>query len=81
MDTNTTTHDRLRRILDYIGTHLDEDLGAAALARRCRLGTGRFTRMFSAAIGVPPHRYVAHKRLEQARRLLLESGLPLAGFP
>jgi AraC family transcriptional regulator len=60
-----------RRLLAYIETHLDGDLGTRALARACRLDPEQFTQLFSATVGIPPHRYVAHKRLERARRRLL----------
>nr|WP_314545469.1 hypothetical protein [uncultured Massilia sp.] len=62
-----------RRMLDYIDTHLDADLRTPTLARACRLDVDRFTQSFSEAVGIPPHRYVAHKRLERARRRLLMS--------
>lgn len=68
---------RLRRTLDYIDAHLDDDLSVDALARECCLSAYHFTRMFSAAVGVPPHRYVARKRIEKAKRLLAEGELPL----
>jgi AraC family transcriptional regulator len=60
-------------VLDYIETHLDGDLGTRALARAAGLDPDRFTQLFSAAVGIPPHRYVACKRLERARRQLLMS--------
>lgn len=62
-----------QRVLDYIATHLDDDLGTRALARAACLDPDRFTQLFSAAVGIPPHRYVACKRLERARRQLLMS--------
>lgn len=62
-----------RRLLDYIDTDLDADLGTRTLARACRLDVDRFTQLFSEAVGIPPHRYVAHKRLARARRRLLMS--------
>lgn len=62
-----------RRMLDYIDAHLDADLATRRLARACRLDVDRFTQLFSEAVGIPPHRYVAHKRLERARRGLLMS--------
>ena len=68
---------RLRRTLDYIDVHLDDDLSVDALARECCLSAYHFTRMFSAAVGMPPHRYVARKRIEKAKRLLAEGALPL----
>lgn len=68
---------RLRLALAYIDGHLDGELGPAALARHCGLSARRLLRAFSAAVGVPLHRYVAHKRLERARERLLAGKLVL----
>jgi AraC family transcriptional regulator len=68
---------RLRRTLDYIDAHLDDDISVDVLARQCYLSAYHFTRMFSAATGMPPYRYVARLRLEKAKRLLMQGQLPL----
>jgi AraC family transcriptional regulator len=52
-------HVRLRRVLDYISAHLADEITLADLARVAGLSTFHFARMFTLAIGVPPHRYLS----------------------
>lgn len=60
----------LREIQQWIADHPDEDLSVEALAHRANLSPRQFTRSFSSETGITPGRYVAHTRLETARRLL-----------
>jgi AraC family transcriptional regulator len=69
---------RLRRVLDHIDQHLEEELTVAALAELAHLSLFHFTRMFTAAVGVPPHRYVSRRRLEHAKAMLAVGKLPLS---
>jgi AraC family transcriptional regulator len=68
---------RLRRVLDYIDVHLNDEITVDELARQCCLSVYHFIRMFSAAVGMPPYRYVAKLRMENAKRLLVQGSLPL----
>jgi AraC family transcriptional regulator len=61
---------RLRRVLDYIAAHLDQDLSLAALAKTAGLSPHYFVELFRQRMGTPPHRYVVEQRIERARRLL-----------
>jgi AraC family transcriptional regulator len=61
---------RLRRVLAYIEDHLAEDITVADLANVACLSIFHFTRAFSAAMGVPPHRYVSQRRLESAKVMI-----------
>jgi AraC family transcriptional regulator len=69
---------RLRRVLDYIEHHLEEEITVASLAGQAHLSAFHFTRMFTAAIGVSPHRYVSRRRLENAMAMLADGSLPLS---
>ncbi len=69
---------RLRRVLDYIAHHLDEEISVADLAKVACLSIFHFTRMFAASVGMPPHRYVSRQRLEHAMTLLACGKLPLS---
>jgi AraC family transcriptional regulator len=69
---------RMRRVLDYIDHHLEEEFTVSDLAREARLSPFHFARMFAAAIGMPPHRYVSSRRLEAAMRMLAAGKLPLS---
>jgi AraC family transcriptional regulator len=61
---------RLRRVLGYIEEHLEQDITVADLADVACLSLFHFTRAFAAAMGVPPHRYVSEKRLENAKSMI-----------
>jgi AraC family transcriptional regulator len=69
---------RLRRVLDHIAVHLDEEISLADLAGVACLSTFHFARMFSLTIGVPPRRYVSRMRLEKAMAEIVAGELPLA---
>lgn len=69
---------RLQRVLEHISEHLEEDLSVAALAEVACLSTFHFTRMFAAAVGMPPHRFVSRKRLEHAMQLVAAGNRPLS---
>jgi AraC family transcriptional regulator len=61
---------RLMRVLDYVEEHLFEDIAVADLANVACLSIFHFTRAFSSATGVPPHRYVSQKRLQHAKAMI-----------
>ena len=68
---------RFRRVLDFIDRHLEEKITVAGLADLANLSAFHFTRMFTAAVGVPPYRYVSRRRLENAMAMLAIGKLPL----
>jgi AraC family transcriptional regulator len=61
---------RLQRAIDYVDAHLGEDLTLTALADVAEMSPWHFARMFKAATGEPPHRYVTARRLARASELL-----------
>lgn len=63
---------RLRRVVEYIEAHLDEDLTLAELARVAGFSLSHFKPLFRAATGLPVHRFVLERRVERARLLLVE---------
>jgi len=69
---------RLRRVLDYIATHLEGEIALADLASVACLSQFHFARVFAAAVGMPPHRYVSRQRLENAMAHLAAGKLPLS---
>jgi AraC-like DNA-binding protein len=50
----------------------------AALASAAGYSKAQFVRLFRRTTGTSPHRYVLHRRLEEAQRLIKTSALPLA---
>ena len=69
---------RLQRVMDYIESHLGEDVTLDVLASEACLSPFHFARAFKAATGVTPHRYLTMRRLERAKSLLAANQLPLA---
>jgi AraC family transcriptional regulator len=69
---------RLRRVLDYIEAHLDEDLSLAELAVVAGFSVSHFKSLFKQAVGVPVHRHVLERRIERARTLVLEGRRSMA---
>ncbi|MDR3526865.1 MAG: AraC family transcriptional regulator [Rhizomicrobium sp.] len=69
---------RLRRVLDYIDENADSDISVQELAEIACLSPFHFTRMFTAAMGLPPARFVSQQRLENAKAMLARGKLPLS---
>ena len=69
---------RLKRIMEFIDTHLGEDPTIETLANEACLSSFHFARAFKAASGTTPHRYLTERRVEKAKSLIAEARLPLA---
>lgn len=68
----------LRRVLDYVENHLAEMVSLSDLAGVAGLSRFHFSRAFQASTGEPPMGYLARRRLESAKLLLLSADMPLA---
>ncbi len=66
------------RIRDYVLSHLETPIDVAVLADIAALSPFHFSRMFARTVGVSPHRYVVHLRLQRAVALIREGRLTLA---
>lgn len=62
----------LHQVIDYIHTHLDQELGLADLAAIANLSPHYFTRLFKQSTGCTPHQYVIRCRVKRAKALLLK---------
>jgi AraC family transcriptional regulator len=60
----------LKRLRDYIVAHLDEPIEVAALANIAGRSSFHFSRVFTRSVGLTPHRYVVHLRLQRAIELV-----------
>lgn len=67
----------LKCVLDYIETHLSEDLSLQTLAACENWSMYHFARTFKTVTGQSPHQYVMGRRVERARYLLGSSSLSL----
>lgn len=57
---------------DYIEANLDREIGLEFLASLVRLSPTHFCRAFRRSLGMPPHRYHIHRRVERAKTLLAD---------
>jgi AraC family transcriptional regulator len=69
---------RLRRVLEYIVAHIDDDIRLESLAEVAGYSPFHFARKFTVATGIPPHRYISRMRLENAMAELADGTVPLA---
>jgi len=67
----------LRRVIDRMEAGLDADLTLSELATESGYSRTHFTRMFKAATGQTPHRYLLELRLRKAQSMLTNRTLPL----
>jgi transcriptional regulator GlxA family with amidase domain len=71
--TQTADRDDVTDVQAWIADHLGADLSVPALAGRAAMSPRHFARVFRAATGATPARYVEQTRVEAARRRLEES--------
>jgi AraC family transcriptional regulator len=64
--------DVLRRLNDYVVAHLDEPIEVSTLASMAGRSPFHFSRVFTRSVGMTPHRYVVHLRLQRAIELVRE---------
>jgi AraC family transcriptional regulator len=65
----------LRRVLDYIHTHINQEIALDSLALIAGLSTYHFLRMFKQSVGKTPLQYIIHCRMEKAKQLLALTSL------
>ena len=78
---------RLKRVLDYIGDNLAEDVSLSDLAELAGMSAHHFAELFKRSMNCTPHRYLLRERIEQAkialrdpRRTVLDAAA-ISGFP
>lgn len=69
---------QLTQVLEYIQTHLDQDLRLADLAALAGMSQYYFCRLFKRSLGITPHQYVLQQRIERSKRLLKQKDLAIA---
>ncbi|HXH93930.1 MAG TPA: helix-turn-helix domain-containing protein [Thermoanaerobaculia bacterium] len=70
----------LRRVTEYMDSHLCEELALESLAAHAGLSTSHFARAFKQSVGVPPHRYLLEQRVKKAGDLLKQTQEPLTAI-
>ncbi len=69
---------RLLRAKDRMDAASHEEWPVRRLARVSAVSEAHFARSFKEAFGVPPHRYLLTRRIEQASALLRDTDLPIS---
>jgi AraC family transcriptional regulator len=68
---------QMRRLESYVREHLSEDLTLSELAQLLGISLRHLSRVVRQAKGVSVHRWIANCRFQEARRLLIETDLPV----
>ena len=68
---------RLLRAKDRMDAASHEEWPVPRLARVSGVSEAHFARSFKDAFGIPPHRYLLTRRIEQAKTLLRDTELPI----
>ena len=72
------TRNQVRRLESYIKERLRERLSLIELASVVGLSTNHFATQFKRSVGLSPHQFVIHCRVERAKELLIRSQLSVA---
>src|ERR1700689_561792 len=67
----------MRKVRDYIDTHITGPILVSHLCALVRLSEAHFSRSFKRAFGESPHAFVLRRRLEFAAQYMLQTDLPL----
>jgi AraC family transcriptional regulator len=68
----------LRQVLDYIRSHLSQDLSIIDLAQVAGMSPYYFLRLFKKSMHVTPRQYIIQTRIDQAKELLRSRELSIA---
>ena len=69
---------RLKRVTEYMLTHLDRPIGLDELAAQAQLTRYHFCTAFRIATGRTPHVWLTEQRMARARRLLADPALSIS---
>jgi AraC-like DNA-binding protein len=69
---------RIKRVQDYVSTHLEKCVTLADFARVAGLSPMHFAAQFRAATGYRPHEYLLQQRIESSKHILSTTDMGLA---
>jgi AraC family transcriptional regulator len=69
---------RLQRVTQYIQENLQRELRLAELSALVHMSPYHFARLFRRSTGVPPHKFVVRRRIDEAQALLAARTAPIA---
>ena len=68
---------KLQKIIDYINSHLDDDISLSSLAEEVGLSQSHFSVLFRNSTGQSPYKFLTRQRVEHAQKLLIETDIPI----
>ncbi len=71
-----TTEPRVVAAIRIMESHIDEPINVREIARRLQISIRMLEILFKSALQYSPGNYYRHLRLQAARRLIIETGLP-----
>lgn len=69
---------RLARAVEFLRAHFAQDVSLDTLASHVAMSKFHFIRLFKRSTGLSPYQYLLKLRLDEARRLIVAGGLPIA---
>src|SRR4029453_16696804 len=64
---------QIRRLEEWVDSHMDESASIGVLAALVRLSHSYFAHAFARSFGVPPHRWLLQRRLARAQQMMQSS--------
>lgn len=64
---------QLRKVVQFIGDHLDQPIVVDDLGRLVGLSSAHFAKAFKQSFGEPPHAFIMRRRVDRACELLLST--------
>ncbi len=71
---------KLQQAIDYIQTHLAEDVSLKAIATELDMSQYHFARLFKQSTGYSPYQYVIKHRIERAQELMMQEQQSMASI-
>jgi AraC family transcriptional regulator len=69
---------KVQQALELIDSNLADRLTLRHIAERLDMSPYHLAHVFKRTVGLPPHQYLIHRRIECARHLLQKTDLPIA---
>jgi AraC family transcriptional regulator len=75
--TGGLTNSQLQHAIDYIHTHLEQNLGLVELADLVQISPDHFRKLFKQSTGQTPYKYLLECRLDKVKKLLASADLSI----
>jgi transcriptional regulator GlxA family with amidase domain len=69
-----------KRVVDYIEHNLESSIDVHELAKLISVSTGHFSRAFKQRVGLPPMAFIATRRVERAKTMLISTRESIANI-